>query len=69
MCHLFVVWLHALIGGSVERFSNRFMLHASLIVVRLHTFIGGSVERFSNIGESVALATVCAQLVVRSTEV
>jgi len=34
----------------------------------LHVFIGGSIERFSNIGESVALTTVCAKLVVRSTE-
>jgi len=33
---------------------------ASLIVVRLHAPIGGSVERFSNIGESVAITTVCA---------
>jgi len=34
----------------------------------LYIVIGGSVERFSNIGESVALTTVCAQLVVQSTE-
>jgi len=34
----------------------------------LHAFIGGSFERFSNIGESVALTTVCAKLVVWSTE-
>ena len=34
----------------------------------LHAFLGGSVELFSNIGESVALTTVCAQLVVRSTD-
>jgi len=34
----------------------------------LYAFIGGSVELFSNIGESVALTTVCAKLVVRSTE-
>jgi len=34
----------------------------------LHAFIGGSVELFNNIGESVMLTTVCAKLVVRSTE-
>ena len=34
----------------------------------LHAFIGGLVELFSNISESVALTTVCAKLVVWSTE-
>jgi len=34
----------------------------------LPAFLGGLVELFSNIGESVALTTVCTQLVVRSTE-
>ena len=57
-----------MIGGSVAQFSYRLMLHALLIVARLHAFIGGSVELFSNIGELVALTTVCAKLVVRSTE-
>jgi len=65
---LFPFMLYAVIVGSVAQFSYRLMLHALLIVARLHAFIGGSVELFSNIGESVALTTVCAKLVVRSTE-
>jgi len=65
---LFPFMLYIVIGGSVAQFSYRLMLHVSLIIAQMHAFIGGSVELFSNIGESVALTIVCAQLVVRSTE-
>jgi len=37
-----------LIGGSVEQFRNRFMLHASRILVWLHAPICGSVNRTVN---------------------
>jgi len=35
-------YVYIVISGSVERFSYRFMLHASLIVVRLHALIGSA---------------------------
>jgi len=40
--------LYIVIGGLVEQFSYRFMLHALLIVVRLHAPLGGSVNRTVN---------------------
>ena len=43
-------------------------IHIRFFPFVLYVVIGGSVERFSNIGESVVLTTVCAQFVVRSTE-
>jgi len=47
---------------------NNLAIYLCCIRPLLHAFIAGSGELFSNIGESVALTRVCAQLLVRSTE-